>query len=156
MWLKRIKKGWKTCFLMSDFYFFFLNTKKNCFLKSYGCLRGSPYKFSGFCCLNFCFKNIKKGLIKLPFKIKFFNFYLHHIKSFHTYIRRPYHGGAPEEGARAPKCPPPSYPPDWNVVVFRDYSRNIGNSPFDATKGSRTARTGRGSNPIYDSVPLEP
>ena len=42
-----------------------------------------------------------------------------------------------------------------DLVVFRDYSRNIGNSPFNATKGSRTARTGRGSNPIYDSVSLE-
>ena len=43
----------------------------------------------------------------------------------------------------------------FDIVVFRDYSRNIGNSPFNATKGSRTARTGRGSNPIYDSVPPE-
>ena len=43
----------------------------------------------------------------------------------------------------------------FDIVVFRDYSRNIGNSPFNATKGSRTARTGRGSNPIYDSVSPE-
>ena len=42
------------------------------------------------------------------------------------------------------------------IVVFRDYSRNIGNSPFNATKGSKTAPTGRGSNPRYESVPIEP
>jgi hypothetical protein len=42
-----------------------------------------------------------------------------------------------------------------DLVVFRDYSRNIGNSPFNATKGSKTAPTGRGSNPRYESVPIE-
>ena len=37
-------------------------------------------------------------------------------------------------------------------VVFRDYSRNIENSPFNATKGSDWAGF---KSPIYDSVSPE-